>query len=90
MLGSGELLDDDEPNKGLVELELELGAVKSVTGGDVEAELDETGMLNPSVSLVLLTFVLGAVGVVSCMEIIMQELGNKHNHFKMKLSSRSS
>jgi hypothetical protein len=82
-LGSGELLDDD-PNKGLDELEL--GAVKSVTEGlgAVEAELDDTGILNPSVSLVLLTFILGAVGVVSCMKIIMQELGNKHNHFKMK------
>jgi hypothetical protein len=86
MLGSGELLGDDEPNRGLDELEL--GAVKSVTDGDeaAGAGFDDTGILNPSVSLVLLTFVLGVVGDVSCMKIIMQELGNKHNHFKMKLT----
>jgi hypothetical protein len=60
--------------------------VKSVTvgAGVAGAGFDDTGILNPSVSLVLLVFVLGVVGDVSCIKIIMQEFGNKHNHFKMR------
>jgi hypothetical protein len=68
-------------------LELDEGEEKSVTVGEIvvvgDGLLVDTGILKPSVSLVVFVFVFKLVGDEFSIKIIMPELSNKHNHFRI-------